>query len=98
MCIRELTVSFIYVSFLLMGQSIRVTLWGGLADMLIEKKATHVGMCPVVVTSTSAKYYNSEWLWSIYLLHVKHLSHSILIVNITFQISYIYPVVHPPRY
>lgn len=28
--------------------------------MLIEKKATHVGMCPVVVTSTSAKQYNNK--------------------------------------
>jgi hypothetical protein len=56
MCISEQTVCLISVSFVLRGQSIRVTLWGGLADMLIEKKATHVGMCPIVVTSTSAIY------------------------------------------
>nr|GFA07484.1 hypothetical protein [Tanacetum cinerariifolium] len=40
------------------GPSIRVTLWGGLEDVLIENKTKHVGMCPVVLTSTTTKYYN----------------------------------------
>ena len=51
------------------GQSIRVTLWGGLGDILIEKKSKYTGMCGVVVTSTSAKHYNSEWAWSIWFNH-----------------------------
>nr|GEX94596.1 hypothetical protein [Tanacetum cinerariifolium] len=42
------------------NQSIRVTLWGGLGDLLIEKKTKHIGMCPVVVTSTSVKFYNNK--------------------------------------
>ncbi|KAL6569800.1 hypothetical protein OROMI_014314 [Orobanche minor] len=42
------------------GHSIRVTLWGGLGDALIEKKTKHVGLCPVVLTSVSAKNYNNK--------------------------------------
>nr|GEW88215.1 hypothetical protein [Tanacetum cinerariifolium] len=42
------------------NHSIIVTLWGGLGDILIEKKTKHVDMCPVVVTSTSAKFYNNK--------------------------------------
>ncbi|GKD93127.1 replication protein A 70 kDa DNA-binding subunit C-like protein [Tanacetum coccineum] len=42
------------------NQSIRVTLWGALGDLLIEKKTKHAGMCPVVVISTSAKFYNNK--------------------------------------
>ncbi|KAL6572919.1 hypothetical protein OROHE_002395 [Orobanche hederae] len=47
------------------GQSIRVTLWGGLGDMLTEKITKHVGLCPVVLTSVNAKYYNSKSPWNI---------------------------------
>ncbi|GJV88797.1 reverse transcriptase domain-containing protein [Tanacetum coccineum] len=42
------------------GQSIRVTLWGALGDVLIEKKAKQAGMCPIVLTSADAKYYNNK--------------------------------------
>ncbi|GJX99300.1 DNA helicase PIF1, ATP-dependent [Tanacetum coccineum] len=42
------------------GQSIRVTLWGALGDVLIEKKAKQTGMCPIVLTSANAKYYNNK--------------------------------------
>ncbi|GJY53205.1 replication protein A 70 kDa DNA-binding subunit C-like protein [Tanacetum coccineum] len=42
------------------GQSIRVTLWGALRDVLIEKKSKQAGMCLIVLTSVNAKYYNSE--------------------------------------
>ncbi|KAL6559239.1 hypothetical protein OROHE_006608 [Orobanche hederae] len=42
------------------GQSIRVTLWGGLGDILIEKKTKHVGLCPVVITALNAKQYNNK--------------------------------------
>ncbi|GKC16451.1 reverse transcriptase domain-containing protein [Tanacetum coccineum] len=41
------------------GQQIRVTLWGGLGDMLIEKRTRHVGLYPVVITAVSVKLYNS---------------------------------------
>ncbi|GJW29721.1 zf-CCHC domain-containing protein [Tanacetum coccineum] len=33
------------------GQSVRVTLWGGLGDVLIKKKTKHVGMSATVLTS-----------------------------------------------
>ncbi|GJX40662.1 uncharacterized mitochondrial protein-like protein [Tanacetum coccineum] len=45
-----------------MGQSIRVTPWGALGDVLIEKKAKQAGMCPIVLTSANAKYYNMKAL------------------------------------
>ncbi|GJY86991.1 hypothetical protein Tco_0501017 [Tanacetum coccineum] len=42
------------------NQSIRVTLWDVLGDALIEKKTKHPGICPVVVTSVSAMFYNNK--------------------------------------
>nr|GEW55846.1 hypothetical protein [Tanacetum cinerariifolium] len=35
-------------------QSLRVTLWGGLGDVLVKRKTKHVGMCAVVLTIMSA--------------------------------------------
>nr|GEU99437.1 hypothetical protein [Tanacetum cinerariifolium] len=35
---------------LLKGQSIRVTLWGGMGDVLIEMKTHYVGLCPVIIS------------------------------------------------
>ena len=45
----------------------RVTLWGGLGDILIEKKTKHVDLCPVIITSLNAKLYNSEYQWNMVL-------------------------------
>ncbi|GKC03624.1 zf-CCHC domain-containing protein [Tanacetum coccineum] len=42
------------------GQSVRVTLWGGLGDVLIKKKTKHVGMSAIVLTSMLVKSYNSK--------------------------------------
>ncbi|GJT14443.1 DNA helicase PIF1, ATP-dependent [Tanacetum coccineum] len=42
------------------GKSLRVTLWGGVGDSLIEKKTAHVGMCAIVLTSMTAKTYNNK--------------------------------------
>ncbi|GJT55212.1 reverse transcriptase domain-containing protein [Tanacetum coccineum] len=42
------------------GQAIRVTLWGGLGDALIEKKTSNVGLYPVVMTAMNVKLYNSK--------------------------------------
>ncbi|GJS36370.1 replication protein A 70 kDa DNA-binding subunit C-like protein [Tanacetum coccineum] len=42
------------------GQSLRVTLWGGLGDALIKRKTKHVGMCAIVLTSVSPKTYNNK--------------------------------------
>ncbi|GKC97478.1 probable transcription factor PosF21, partial [Tanacetum coccineum] len=42
------------------GQSLRVTLWGGLGDVLIERKTKHVAMCAIVLTSMSPKSYNNK--------------------------------------
>ncbi|GJY58827.1 uncharacterized protein Tco_0458719, partial [Tanacetum coccineum] len=42
------------------GQQIRVTLWGGFDDMLIEKRTRHVGLYPVVITAMSVKLYNNR--------------------------------------
>ncbi|GJZ27765.1 replication protein A 70 kDa DNA-binding subunit C-like protein [Tanacetum coccineum] len=42
------------------GQSLRVTLWGGVGDSLIEKKTVHVGICAIVLTSMTAKTYNNK--------------------------------------
>ncbi|GJT74044.1 reverse transcriptase domain-containing protein [Tanacetum coccineum] len=41
------------------GQSVRVTLWGGLGEMLIEKCTRHVRLYPVVLTALSVKLYNN---------------------------------------
>ncbi|GKB93521.1 reverse transcriptase domain-containing protein [Tanacetum coccineum] len=38
----------------------RVTLWGGLVDLLIEKRTRHVGLYPVVITDVSVKLYNNR--------------------------------------
>ncbi|GJW20637.1 replication protein A 70 kDa DNA-binding subunit C-like protein [Tanacetum coccineum] len=43
-----------------LGQSIKVTLWGALGDVLVEKKSKQAGMCPIVLTSANAKYYNNK--------------------------------------
>lgn len=97
MCISKLTVCFMHVLFVIRGQSIRVTLWGGLTDVLVEKKATHVGMCAVVVTCVSAKHYNSKCFWTMHPSHVQDNSLNSLTFNITCQTSSIYPAVHPPN-
>ncbi|GJW41115.1 replication protein A 70 kDa DNA-binding subunit C-like protein [Tanacetum coccineum] len=41
-------------------QSLRVTLWGGVGDSLIEKKTAHVGMCAIMLTSMTVKTYNNK--------------------------------------
>ncbi|GJT68376.1 zinc finger, CCHC-type containing protein [Tanacetum coccineum] len=45
------------------GHAVRVTLWGGLGEKLIEKRTRHVGLYPIVLTSLSVKLYNSEYPW-----------------------------------
>nr|GEY82945.1 hypothetical protein [Tanacetum cinerariifolium] len=40
-----------------LGQSIRVTLWGSLGDVLIEKKTKQTGVCPVILSATCPKKY-----------------------------------------
>ncbi|GKB41787.1 hypothetical protein Tco_0886729 [Tanacetum coccineum] len=42
------------------GQAVRVTLWGGLGEMLIEKRTYHVGLYPNVLTALSVKHYNNR--------------------------------------
>ncbi|GJZ86190.1 ATP-dependent DNA helicase PIF1-like protein [Tanacetum coccineum] len=42
------------------GQSVRVTLWGGLGEMLIEKRTRRVGLYPIVLTAMSVKLYNNR--------------------------------------
>ncbi|GJT55832.1 reverse transcriptase domain-containing protein [Tanacetum coccineum] len=42
------------------GHSMRVTLWGGLGEMLIEKHTRHVGLYPIVLTALSVKLYNNR--------------------------------------
>ncbi|GJY79423.1 putative reverse transcriptase domain-containing protein [Tanacetum coccineum] len=42
------------------GQSIRMTLWGGFGDTLIEKRTRHVRMYPVVLTAVMVKLYNNR--------------------------------------
>ncbi|GJZ06288.1 reverse transcriptase domain-containing protein [Tanacetum coccineum] len=42
------------------GQSVRVTLWGRLGEMLIEKRTHHVGLYPIVLTAMSVKLYNNR--------------------------------------
>ncbi|GKD11959.1 DNA helicase PIF1, ATP-dependent [Tanacetum coccineum] len=48
------------VSLCWLGQSLRVTLWGGVGDSLIEKKITHVKMCAIVLTLMTVKTYNNK--------------------------------------
>ncbi|GKB76413.1 reverse transcriptase domain-containing protein, partial [Tanacetum coccineum] len=42
------------------GQSIRVTLWGGLGKMLIEKRTQRVGLYLIILTAMSVKLYNNR--------------------------------------
>ncbi|KAL6573296.1 hypothetical protein OROHE_001755 [Orobanche hederae] len=42
------------------GQSVRVTLWGSLGDVLIEKKIKSAGLHAVILTSVNAKLYNNK--------------------------------------
>ncbi|GJW14009.1 nucleic acid-binding, OB-fold protein [Tanacetum coccineum] len=42
------------------GQSLRVTLWGQLGDVLVEKKTRHAGVCAMVLTGMSVKEYNNK--------------------------------------
>ncbi|GJU61121.1 replication protein A 70 kDa DNA-binding subunit C-like protein [Tanacetum coccineum] len=42
------------------GQSLRVTLSGGIGDSLIKNKTSHVGMCAIVLTLMTAKTYNNK--------------------------------------
>ncbi|KAL6498497.1 Replication factor A protein 1 [Orobanche hederae] len=42
------------------GQAMKVTLWGGLCDVLIEKKIKHSGICPILITSTVARTYHNK--------------------------------------
>ncbi|GJV08398.1 DNA helicase PIF1, ATP-dependent [Tanacetum coccineum] len=41
-------------------QSVRVTLWGSLGELLIEKRTNHVGVYPIVLTRLIVKQYNSQ--------------------------------------
>ncbi|GJY99326.1 ATP-dependent DNA helicase PIF1-like protein [Tanacetum coccineum] len=41
------------------GQSVRVTLWGSLGELLIEKRTNHVGVYAIVLTCLTVKQYNS---------------------------------------
>ncbi|GJY97306.1 replication protein A 70 kDa DNA-binding subunit C-like protein [Tanacetum coccineum] len=56
------------------GQSLRVTLWGGVGDSLIEKKTAHVGMCATVLTSMSAKTYNMTFYCKVMIEDVRRKS------------------------
>ncbi|GJZ64159.1 DNA helicase PIF1, ATP-dependent [Tanacetum coccineum] len=40
--------------------SLRVTLWGGLGDVLVERKTKHVEMCAMVLIGMSVKEYNNK--------------------------------------
>ncbi|KAL6513881.1 hypothetical protein OROHE_019337 [Orobanche hederae] len=42
------------------GQSVRVTIWGSLGDVLIEKKIKRAGLHAVILTSVNAKLYNNK--------------------------------------
>ncbi|GKC31866.1 ATP-dependent DNA helicase PIF1-like protein [Tanacetum coccineum] len=42
------------------GQSVRVTLWGSLGELLIEKRTNHVGVYAIVLTCLTVKQYNSR--------------------------------------
>ncbi|GKA23020.1 DNA helicase PIF1, ATP-dependent [Tanacetum coccineum] len=41
-------------------QSLRVTLWGELSDVLVKKKTKHAGVCAMVLTGMSVKEYNNK--------------------------------------
>ncbi|GKB18162.1 replication protein A 70 kDa DNA-binding subunit C-like protein [Tanacetum coccineum] len=55
LCIR-----YFVPRFTAKGQSVRVTLWGGLGDVLIEKRTRHVGLYLIVLTTVTAKHYNNR--------------------------------------
>ncbi|GJS73259.1 nucleic acid-binding, OB-fold protein [Tanacetum coccineum] len=42
------------------GQSVRVTLWGSLGELLIEKRTNHVRVYAIVLTCLTVKQYNSR--------------------------------------
>ncbi|GKE28427.1 reverse transcriptase domain-containing protein, partial [Tanacetum coccineum] len=42
------------------GQAIRVTLWGGLEDALVERKTNNVGLYPMVLTVMNVNLYNKK--------------------------------------
>nr|GEV52693.1 hypothetical protein [Tanacetum cinerariifolium] len=42
------------------GQQIRVMLWAGLGDMLIQKRTRRVGLYPVIITVVLVKLYNNR--------------------------------------
>ncbi|KAL6573118.1 hypothetical protein OROHE_002594 [Orobanche hederae] len=42
------------------GQSVRVTLWGSLGDVLIDKKTRNTGLHAVVLTAVNPKLYNNK--------------------------------------
>ncbi|GKC06514.1 DNA helicase PIF1, ATP-dependent [Tanacetum coccineum] len=42
------------------GYSLKVTLWGGLGDVLVKRKTNHAGMCAMVLTGMSVKDYNNK--------------------------------------
>nr|GEW89864.1 hypothetical protein [Tanacetum cinerariifolium] len=43
-----------------LGQSVRVTMWGGLGEMLIEKRTRHVELYLIVLIAMSVKLYNNR--------------------------------------
>nr|GEU66377.1 helicase [Tanacetum cinerariifolium] len=43
-----------------MGQVLRVTLWGGLGEKLIEKRTCHARLYPIVLNSLSVNLYNNR--------------------------------------
>nr|GEU85182.1 retrovirus-related Pol polyprotein from transposon TNT 1-94 [Tanacetum cinerariifolium] len=46
------------------AKSIRVTIWGALGDVLVEKKSKQAGMWTTVLTSANAKYYKNKLYFS----------------------------------
>ncbi|KAL6585559.1 hypothetical protein OROMI_002203 [Orobanche minor] len=42
------------------GQSVRITLWGSLGDVLIDKKTRNIGLHAVVLTVVNPKLYNNK--------------------------------------
>nr|GEZ50317.1 nucleic acid-binding, OB-fold protein [Tanacetum cinerariifolium] len=46
------------------GFSIRVTIWGALGDVLVEKKSKQAGMWTFVLTSANAKHYKNKLYFS----------------------------------
>ncbi|KAL6517788.1 hypothetical protein OROMI_033489 [Orobanche minor] len=42
------------------GQSVRVTLWGSLGDVLIDKKTRNTGLHAIILTAVNPKLYNNK--------------------------------------